>query len=86
MSLWPDLANATKGRSADELLIVARDGHSPLHASFFGKAYLKARAAIDRPTMRIHDLRKTAATLAAHQAPRCESSWRCSDTRLQRSR
>lgn len=66
-SLRPDLANATKGRSAEELLFVARDGHSPLHDSFLRKAHLKARAAINRPTLRIHDLRKTAATLAAQQ-------------------
>jgi len=66
-SLRPDLANATKGRSSPELLFVARDGHSPLHDSFLRKAHLKARAAINRPTLRIHDLRKTAATLAAQQ-------------------
>jgi integrase len=66
-SLLPDLANATTGRSADELLFVARDGHSPLHDSFLRKAHLKARAAINRPTLRIHELRKTAAALAAQQ-------------------
>lgn len=53
--------------SRDGLLFTARDGRSPMHSTILREAHLKGRAAISRPTLRIHDLRKTAATLAAQQ-------------------
>jgi integrase len=49
----------------DGLLFTARDGRSPLNGSVVRKAHLKGAAAVDRPKMAPHDLRKTAATLAA---------------------
>lgn len=52
-------------RAGDRLLFPAADGRSPLHSSVLREAHLKGRAAIGRPTLRVHDLRKTAATLAA---------------------
>ena len=51
----------------DRLLFTAQDGRSPLHSSVLREAHLKGRAAVDRPSLRVHDLRKTAATLAAQQ-------------------
>ena len=51
----------------DGLLFTARDGQSPLHSSVLREAHLRGRDAIERPTLRVHDLRKTAATLAAQQ-------------------
>lgn len=58
----------TKGKDGrDGLLFTARDGTSPLHSTVLREAHLKGRDAIRRPTLRVHDLRKTAATLAAQQ-------------------
>ena len=57
---------AAKG-GRDALLFTARDGRSPLHAAVLREAHLKGRSAVGRPTLRMHDLRKTAATLAAQQ-------------------
>ncbi len=51
----------------DGLLFTARDGLSPIHSSVLRKAHLRGRAAIGRDTLTVHDLRKTAATLAAQQ-------------------
>ena len=53
--------------SRDGLLFTARDGRSPLHSTILREAHLKGRDAIKRPTLRFHDLRNTAATLAAQQ-------------------
>lgn len=63
------LAAYVKGRKGarDGLLFTARDDASPLHADVLRSAHLKGRDAIGRPTLRVHDLRKTAATLAAQQ-------------------
>ncbi len=49
------------------LLFTALDGESPLHATVLREAHVKGRDAIARPTLTVHDLRKTAATLAAQQ-------------------
>lgn len=54
-------------RSRDRLLFTARDGATPLHATVLREAHAKGREAIGRPTLTVHDLRKTAATLAAQQ-------------------
>ena len=53
--------------SRDRLLFTARDGISPLHSTVLREAHLKGREAIGRPTLTVHDLRKTSATLAAQQ-------------------
>lgn len=60
-----DKVKAARGR--DGLLFTARDGRSPLHSNVLREAHLKGRSAVGRPTLRVHDLRKTAATLAAQQ-------------------
>ena len=66
--LAAQLEKRTKSANGrDRLLFAALDGRSPLHSSVLREAHLKGRDAIDRPTLRVHDLRKTAATLAAQQ-------------------
>lgn len=47
------------------LLFPAGDGVSPMPGTVLRDAHLKGRTAIGRPTLRLHDLRRTAATLAA---------------------
>lgn len=54
---------SVRGREA--LIFTAGDGVNPLHGSTLDRAHDKARRAIGRPELRIHDLRRTAATLAA---------------------
>lgn len=49
----------------DALVFPARDGHSPMNDSMLNKAHKKAAAAVGRPNLTIHDMRRTAATLAA---------------------
>lgn len=49
----------------DALVFPARDGHSPMNDSMLNKAHKRAAAAIGRPNLTIHDMRRTAATLAA---------------------
>lgn len=51
----------------DRLLFTARDGATPLHGTVLRDAHVKGRDSIGRPTLTVHDLRKTAATLAAQQ-------------------
>lgn len=55
----------SKNRS--RLLFTALDGETPLHATVLREAHVKGRDAINRSTLTVHDLRKTAATLAAQQ-------------------
>lgn len=47
------------------LLWTSRDGESPLSDVTLRKAHRRAAAAIGRPSLRVHDLRRTGATLAA---------------------
>lgn len=49
----------------DGLVFPAGDGVSPLNSSVLDAAHRKGREALDRPKLRIHDLRRTAATIAA---------------------
>ena len=49
---------------ADGLLFPAEDGSSPLDPGVFWRAHKAAATAIGRPTLKLHDLRKTALTLA----------------------
>ena len=49
----------------DGLLFPATDQRSPMSGTVLRDAHLKGREAIGRPTLTIHDLRRTAATLAA---------------------
>lgn len=56
-------AHPERGRR--ELLFPASDGHSPMAESVIRDAHLKGRAAVGRPELTVHDLRRTAATLAA---------------------
>lgn len=49
------------------LIFPATDGRSPMPDSVLYEAHAKGRDAIKRPGLRIHDLRRTAATLAAQQ-------------------
>lgn len=51
----------------DGLLFPARDGVSPLPDSVLFAAHAKGRDALGRDGLRIHDLRRTAATIAAQQ-------------------
>lgn len=51
----------------DGLLFPAGDKRSPLNSSVLGEAHAKGRASIGRPTLRVHDLRRTAATIAAQE-------------------
>lgn len=48
-------------------MFTAGDGATPLHSAVLLEAHVKGRDAIARPSLTIHDLRKTAATLAAQQ-------------------
>lgn len=50
---------------ATSLLWTSRDGESPLSDVTLRKAHRRAAAAIGRPSLRVHDLRRTGATLAA---------------------
>lgn len=54
-------------RGADALLFPASDGKHALAHSVLWDAHKKARDAIGVPELRIHDLRRTAATLAAQE-------------------
>ena len=54
-------------RGADALLFPASDGVSALNQSVASEAHAKGRDAIGKPTMRLHDLRRTVATLAAQE-------------------
>lgn len=58
-------AQPTKDR--DALLFPAGDGASPMGGTVLRNAHLKGCAAIHRPKLRLHDLRRTAATLAAQE-------------------
>ena len=49
---------------ADGLLFPAGDGHSPMDSVVLWRAHKAAAVAIGRPTLKIHDLRRTALTLA----------------------
>ena len=49
----------------DGLLFPSRDGRSPMGDTTLRDAHKRGRDAINRPTLTIHDLRRTAATLAA---------------------
>ena len=49
----------------DGLLFPAGDHRSPMNGTVLREAHLKGRDAIGRPGLTIHDLRRTAATLAA---------------------
>lgn len=53
------------GRPAEALLFTAQDGESPLHDNTLRKAHRRAACAIGRPSLTVHDLRRTGATLAA---------------------
>lgn len=48
----------------DRLLFTALDGRSPMSESALRDAHVIGRAAIDKPGLTIHDLRRTGATLA----------------------
>ena len=50
---------------ATALLWTSRDGESPLSDVTLRKAHRRAASAIGRPSLRVHDLRRTGATLAA---------------------
>lgn len=50
---------------ATSLLWTSRDGESPLSDVTLRKAHRRAASAIGRPSLRVHDLRRTGATLAA---------------------
>ncbi len=52
-------------RGRDALLFPATDGVSPLNSSVLDAAHRKGRESIGREELTIHDLRRTAATLAA---------------------
>ncbi|WP_257477622.1 site-specific integrase [Acidipropionibacterium jensenii] len=56
----------------DALVFPARDGHSPMNDSTLNRNHKKAAAAIGRPNLTIHDLRRTAATLAAEDGATLE--------------
>jgi len=47
------------------LLFPARDGATPMDDAVLFRAHVVGREAVNEPTMTIHDLRKTAATMAA---------------------
>lgn len=51
-------------RGRDALLFPARDGHSPMNDSVLYRNHKTAAKAIGRPELTVHDLRRTAATLA----------------------
>jgi integrase len=52
-------------RGRDALLFTAEDGISPMCGTVLGTAHAAGRRALGRPSLTIHDLRRTAATLAA---------------------
>lgn len=52
-------------KSPDALVFTATNHRTPLHSSTIWEAHAKGARAINRPTLRPHDLRKTGATLAA---------------------
>lgn len=54
-------------RGRDSLLFPAGDGVSPLSDTTLAKAHARARMAVGKPGLTIHDLRRTSATLAAQQ-------------------
>lgn len=54
-------------RGRDALVFPAGDGVSAMNASTLRDAHTKGATAIGRPTLTVHDLRRTAATLAAQQ-------------------
>ena len=47
------------------LVFPAKDGSSPMDPNVLREAHKKAAKAIERPTLTLHDLRRTGATLAA---------------------
>ncbi len=49
----------------DALVFPAGDGHSPMNDSTLNRNHKRTAAAIGRPNLTIHDMRRTAATLAA---------------------
>ena len=55
--------NAMTGQ--DGLIFPAKDGRSPMPESCLWEAHAKGKAAIGKPDLTIHDLRRTTATLAA---------------------
>ena len=52
-------------RGRDQLLFTSEDGRNPLASTVLADAHQKGREAISRPSLTVHDLRRTAATLAA---------------------
>lgn len=58
------MARWSVGRAADEWLFAAPEG-GPLRETNWKRSvgWTKAKATIDRPTLRVHDLRHTAASL-----------------------
>lgn len=52
-------------RGREQLLFPAMDGRSPLHTTVLAENHEKGLAAIGRSEVWVHDLRKTAATMAA---------------------
>lgn len=62
-----DHLRGLEGKARSQLLFTALDGASPLHSTVLREAHAKGRHAIGRKTLTVHDLRKTAATLAAQQ-------------------
>ncbi len=58
-------ATSLPERGPDALLFPAGDGSSPLNDSVLRDAHKTAAAVIERPTLTVHDLRRTAATMAA---------------------
>lgn len=54
-----------EGRPHEGLLFAATDGKTPLNDTVVYKAHKHAAKAIGRPTLTLHDLRRTGATLAA---------------------
>lgn len=72
VAIPPHLLDAVRGwlatqkpRSKDSLLFPAVDGSSPINDSVLREAHKQAAKAIGRPTLTVHDLRRTAATMAA---------------------
>jgi len=54
-------------RGREQILFPALDGISPIASSVLCEAHDKGRRSIKRPTLWVHDLRKTGATMAAQQ-------------------
>ncbi len=57
--------NRWRGASDSSLLFPAKDGSAPLNPDVLRRAHKRAAAAINRPAMTVHDLRRTGATLAS---------------------